>query len=129
MSAQLDFEPRQIVCLEHQDTRLYAEVVQIASVRQICWARPLLLVELSNPSVEYWETAPASAESLCDLRQSADLLWPLSLFRPALDTEVIPLLACLHTTVDPLASQQSHQRLRGFVERVWQAHPDKFEGR
>ena len=128
MSAQPDFEPRQIVYLEHQASRLYAEVVQIASARQLCWARPLMLHQCCAPDEllvlpEEWDTARSR---LYDLRQGADLLWPVGLFRRAFDTEVMPLLARLY---DPGAEQvplADHQQLRSFMEQVWEAHVSQF---
>jgi hypothetical protein len=37
------FQPRQIVCLEHETTRLYAEIIEFVEARQVCWVRPLML--------------------------------------------------------------------------------------
>lgn len=116
-----DFQPRQIVCLEHAGTRLYAEVIQVVESRQVCWVRPLLLVEF--PECNY----PSFEPPLCDLRPSADLLWPLTLFRPALDTEVMPFLVELLASLpqpdcDPAAQHQLHQ----FIHQVWQAHLGAF---
>lgn len=126
-----DFQPRQIVCLEHEGTRLYAEVIQVVESRQVCWVRPLLLVEFSNltqlPEVTSGRTlTDCNHQSidppLYDLRPTADLLWPLSLFRPALDTEVLPLLVQLlarEPQLDPLCT--AGQQLNQFIHQVWQA--------
>ncbi len=114
-----NFQPHQIVCLEHQGTCLYAEVIQVVVSRQLCWVRPLLIGSL---------TPIASDESLPlkDLRNGSDLLWPLALFRPALDTEVIPLLAMLpplsQSERNPVAGQQLNQ----FIHQVWQADKGAF---
>jgi hypothetical protein len=121
MDFSRNFQPRQIVCLEHKDTRLYAEVIQVVDSRQVCWVRPLLLAEFPHQNYSSFEPP------LYDLRSSADLVWPLTLFRPALDTEVIPLLVQLLTLepqpdCDPAAKQQLNQ----FIHQVWQAHPDAF---
>ncbi|GET41790.1 hypothetical protein MiSe_66040 [Microseira wollei NIES-4236] len=122
MGFAYNFQPSQIVCLEHEGTCLYAEVIQIVESRQLCWARPLMLA-----------TAPLGVEpvpqppTLYDLRQGADLLWPLSLFRTALDTEVIPLLAQLQASkAQSEGCQSAHRQLSHFVRQVWQAHPAKF---
>ncbi|MEW6494891.1 MAG: hypothetical protein AB1589_20580 [Cyanobacteriota bacterium] len=122
-----DFQPRQIVCLEHETTRLYADVVEVIASRQICWVRPLMLVvssEDDNPLTDL------SSEQLrvYDLRQGADLLWPASLFRAALDTEVISLLVELE---NPDALKQdnnldAHKQLSCFVRKVWQAYRSAF---
>lgn len=111
MEIRCDFQPRQIVCLEHRDSCLYAEVIQVVESRQVGWIRPLLLVECAFEN-------PANY----DLRAIADLLWPIALFRPALDTEVMPLLVQLLASEppldrDPVAFTQLHQ----FIHQVWQS--------
>lgn len=117
-----NFQPRQIVSLEHAGTRLYAEVIQVVVSRRLCWVRPLVLVVFPSDLQASSEPLP-----LTDLRSCADLLWPIVLFRFALDTEVIPLLA----TLLPLESQSevnstAHQQLHQFIQQVWQAHPGAF---
>jgi hypothetical protein len=124
------FQPCQIVCLEYEDTCLYAEVVQVVSARQVCWVRPLLLTI-------YWlqEFAPETenAGQLCwyDLRQGSDLLLPLVLFRPALDTEVLPLFSKLYTSENELeyenGDRAGHQKLHQFIWQIWQARPEAFQ--
>jgi hypothetical protein len=73
---------------------------------------------------------PDESRELYDLRQGADLVWPQSLFRLALDTEVIPLLTELQSfpPPEPGFSAIAHDRLRSFVQLVWQAHPEAFNG-
>jgi hypothetical protein len=120
MDISCDFQPRQIVCLEHQATHLYAEVIQVVKSRQIGWLRPLLLAEFS-PSDRSLESP-----LLCDLRPSADLLWPLALFRPALDTEVMPLLVQLLTSEPPLDPDPvAFTRLQQFIHQAWQGQRNK----
>ncbi|AFY67315.1 hypothetical protein [Geitlerinema sp. PCC 7407] len=121
----MDFQSGQIVCLEHQQDQLYGEVVQMVPERQICWVRPLLLaVASSAASLASPYADPLEGRTLHDLRQSADLLWPAQLFRPALDTELLPLLGAL---VDPAPSNPAaRQQLQGFVQRIWHAHSGLF---
>ena len=110
-----NFQSRQTVYLEHGDTRLYAEVIQVVEVRQRCWVRPLLLVVVPDDNQLF------EALAIVDLRASADLLWPSTLFRPALDTEVIaflPFTSEPKVDRDPTAQQQLSQ----FIYQVWQAH-------
>ena len=120
------FQPRQIVCLDHETTRLYAEIVEFLESRQVCWVRPLML---AVPVADNNSSPIASLEQLTlyDLRLGADLLWPARLFRPALDTEVIPLLVQLN---DPDAqttdSSDAHKQLSCFVHQVWQADKSAF---
>ncbi|MDY6781404.1 MAG: hypothetical protein SW833_02420 [Cyanobacteriota bacterium] len=108
-----DFKPCQIICLEHGETCLYAETIQIVYERQMCWVRPLLLAK----------SVPTTAtREIYDLRQSADLVWPIALFRPALDTEAIFLLEQLPTLgVNTEDLQTARQQLRSFLQQVWQA--------
>ncbi len=130
-----DFRACQILCLEHKDTRLYAEVIQVMEARQRCWVRPLILVispaAQSDPTL--WPEEVSDRSTLYDLRQGADLLWPMTLFRVALDTEVLPLLARLESqelpkpAIPPSGLTARHQ-LNQFVQQVWQAHLEVFQG-
>jgi len=123
LSSTHTFQPSQIVCLEHGATRLYAEVVQVAEPRQVCWVRPLALVE--SDSAIAVETLP----ELHDLRQGSDLLLPIALFRLAIDTEVIPVLAYLYaetSTVISKTGQTNHQHLSQFVRQVCLTHRSLF---
>lgn len=127
MDLLADFEIYQIVCLEHQHTCLYAEVIQVIKARQICWARPLILSMLpTNPPALAPE--PEQEPRLYDLRQGVDLLWPISLFRSVLDTEVIPLLTWLqnHTNNSQVPAIVARYQLNQFVRQVWQAYPEAF---
>jgi hypothetical protein len=127
LGSAYQFQTRQIVCLEHENTRLYTEVIQVVTSRQVCWVRPLMLA-VSPIEPDSLATFSPEQLNLYDLRQGADLLWPASLFRLALDTEVIPLLVQLD---DPSKVQQAnpseaHQQLSGFVRKVWQAYKSAF---
>ena len=115
MDFSCNFQPRQIVCLEHLATCLYAEVIQVVASRQIGWVRPLLLAEFPL------DNQPSEEPLIYDLRSGADLLWSLAVFRPALDTEVMPLLLQLLASEppidrDPVASSRLHQ----FIHQAWQ---------
>ncbi len=116
-------QPCQIVCLEHGSSRLYAEVVQVADQRQVCWVRPLALV------VDDLAIAVEAPPELHDLRQGSDLLLPISLFRPAIDTEVMPVLNHLYSensaAIDKL-EQTNHQYLSQFVRQVCLDHRSLF---
>ena len=46
-SVELPLKVNQIVCLEHQDSTLYGEVIQLIPRRSLCWFRPMCLV-ISN---------------------------------------------------------------------------------
>ncbi len=127
LASAYKFQPRQIVCLEHENTRLYTEVIEVVTARQICWVRPLMLA-VSPLGNDYLPAFSPDQLKLYDLRQGADLLWPVSLFRVALDTEVIPLLVQLD---NPGEGQQAnnaeaHQQLSRFIRQVWQASKNAF---
>ncbi|MFB8787744.1 MAG: hypothetical protein U7123_02565 [Potamolinea sp.] len=114
------FQPRQIVCLEHENTRLYSEIIEFVESRQVCWVRPLML------AVPKLVDSPEDL-TLYDLCLGADLLWPASLFFPALDTEVIPLLVQLNNSnTEAVNNSDAHKKLRDFVSQVWQAYSSAF---
>lgn len=125
IDSKLNFQGNQIVCLEHENSFLYAEVIEVIAARKTCWVRPWILKVLSftNNNLPEFEDNPI----IFDLRESAHLVLPISLFRAALDTELIPLLSEL----DNLESQEqdlilSRQKLRQFVESLWQAYKPVF---
>ena len=125
MRFYLNFKPGQIVSLECGDACLHSEVIEVVEARQICWVRPLMLVGLvSRKDVsDQWP----EEYTLSDLRDGADLLWPLSLFRAALDTEVISLLSQLQSLdSDKKDSAIASGELRDFVDQVWEAFPSAF---
>ena len=120
------FLPRQIVCLEHEHTCLYAEVIEVVSSRQVCWVRPLMLAVSTADNQSLSLSLPEQL-TLYDLRQGSDLLWPTSLFRLALDTEVISLLGQLNSPDNPSVNKlDASKELRCFIHRVWQAYQSAF---
>lgn len=122
--SRLDLQPCQIVYLECEGDRLYAETIQIIESRQLAWVRPLLLTE--DPPTD--SNFPPQPIIWYDLRQQADLVWPLTLFQPALDTEVIPLLVQLNSpNADIKRSSLATQQLRSFIERHWQIYHSHFQ--
>ena len=117
MNSKINFQPLQIVCLEHLATCLYAEVIQVVESRQVCWVRPLLLVQYSTEE-----------PLLIDLRSTIDLLWSLASFRPALDTEILPFLANIFTSAPPSqSSAHARQQLNYFVQQLWQAQKNESQ--
>ncbi|HYW17919.1 MAG TPA: hypothetical protein VE956_01170 [Nodularia sp. (in: cyanobacteria)] len=110
----LDFQPGQIVSLDHDDRNLFAEVIQVVVSRQLCWVRPLLLVSLTQES-----------PLVTDIREASDLVWPVNLFRPAFDTEVITLLSQI-LAKEPKAEPDSAAKLQfnQFIHQIWQAYQE-----
>jgi hypothetical protein len=151
MSASTEFQPNQILYLQHQTARLYAELIQVVPERQLGWVRPLALVEFSDRldwqptdfTFQVNDFQPGDRQTddsarrsqLHDLRQGSDLLCPISLFQMALDVEVVPVLMALETFKqhpDAIAdlssgvSRTAHLRLQEFVRCLWQTHPQVF---
>jgi len=120
------FQPCQIVCLEHNSVRLYAEVVQMAEGRQVCWVRPLALIDSNGDWTE--DSLQVNPSRIHDLRQSSDLLLPAALFRNALDTEVIPLIGQRPELINLLHKEVEHfqAQLRDLIKSVCSAHPELF---
>jgi hypothetical protein len=124
--------PSEFACLEHQDTLLYTEIIQVVEKRHRYWARPVLLCERLTQEDRLTESLP----TVYDVRSCSDLLWPRSLFRSVLDTELIPLLAHLNPELEapfiPAKILSSHltearQKLQQFTQRLWQINPDAFQ--
>ncbi|MBE9166898.1 hypothetical protein IQ238_04895 [Pleurocapsales cyanobacterium LEGE 06147] len=126
LDSQSQFQPRQLVCLEHDRTFLYGEVIEVISNRQLCWVRPLMLAIMSE-NIEglssYWQL-----ETQIDLRSGADLILPLNLFRLALDTEIIPLLVRLENLHNSSETELiARQHLHRFIEQICQSHREIFQ--
>lgn len=118
--------PSQIVYLKHENVALYAEVIQMAIARPLCWVRPLALVEV--PDGLQLSTLSSTQVEIYNLKEGSDLLWPASLFHPAIDVEVVPLLVSLEAEkrvqgADAIASI----KLRHFIQSVWEANAALFE--
>jgi hypothetical protein len=111
-----NIQPCQIVYLEVNGDRLYSEVIQIVTARSLAWVRPLMLVEWADRHPLLSPDLPI----YYDLRQGPDLLWSLNAFHPALDTDVIPIIAQLGP-MHPANSKGSehNQQLRSFIDRLW----------
>ncbi|MFQ3616866.1 MAG: hypothetical protein SNJ57_02160 [Cyanobacteriota bacterium] len=143
-----EFQSSEIVCIEHEEVRLYAEVIQLSETRPVCWLRPLLLVTLnaedcstachviaSPASGPSFGRSPTAAEidrveidSIVDLRGGADLLLPTVLMRHALDVELIPLWSALHSRKPEDRGERLVQNpLHSFTQRLWTAYPTIFE--
>lgn len=125
-------KPSEFACLQQDQTCLYTEIVQVVEVRDRYWARPVLLCEW--PEEDGTERSP----TVYDVRSCSDLLWPRSLFRCVLDTELIPLLS--HLQPEPLSMSDltpdwadhlmlARKKLHQFTQALWQACPMDFQER
>jgi hypothetical protein len=121
--------PGQIVFLECRQTRLYAEVIQVLEARQTGWLRPLALVSgsviqpLANTGLGGLNAAIAAPSAS---QTAPDMVWPLGQLHPALDTDVIPLLAQLSSkaaageqTPEPLTAKAANLTVKEFVWLLW----------
>jgi hypothetical protein len=133
------FQPSQIVCLESENIHLYAEVIQLVDVRQVCWVRPLALIQ--HPS-EPWnnldqtigamDRAAGCPEACLDLRHCSDLLLPWMLFRAAIDTEVMPIFSflyadCSDSEASSDAAARARQQMHQFIHKICQTYPEAFK--
>jgi hypothetical protein len=144
VSPESRFHTHQVLCLTCAPATLYVEVVDIVEARQLCWVHPLALAWPLEEAQEAQEAQEVQAQEPLDavilenelaqkiawhdLRQDSDLLWPLTLFRPAYDTEVLPLLDFLHHK-SPLGHRLEdtrNQPFRQFIRLVWQRYPQAF---
>jgi hypothetical protein len=132
MNLQPSFHCHEILCVEHDHTYLYSELVQVVELRQLCWVRPLALLIKSHPSI-YYGTSAIAAESglqdhtVYDLQDAVDLLLPQKLFRATLDSELLPLLTQLGALKQREDSGRlAHQQLQSFIWQVWQTNTQMF---
>jgi hypothetical protein len=115
--------PGQIIFLECRQIRLYAEIIQILEPRPTGWIRPLALVSETETVAL---GADFDATGLTATKPAVpDMLWPLEQLKPALDTEVIPLLASLSAksavsaAALPLNSDHGHLTVSEFLQWLW----------
>lgn len=91
-SVDLPLKVSQIVCLEHQNSKLYGEVIQLIPHRKLCWFRPLCLLISADAqnslNTEPIERSPSatrsesfrvprekSPEAKFSQQSGSDLLW------------------------------------------------------
>lgn len=129
--------PSQILYLEHGSSRLYAEAIQIVKNRQVCWARPTLLIQQlpENVSGATRQAAIASAAQsihtsdlqMYDLEGCPDLIWPIAPFNIAYDLDFFSLLVQLKLTPDEDTQPNGSSQLNEFIRSFWRTHTDIFE--
>jgi hypothetical protein len=112
----------QIVFLECCQTRLYAEVIQVLTARQMGWLRPLALV--SGADIHLLGMAFDTGAAALDRTTPPDILWPLGELLPALDTDVMPLLTGLAAKglaadAETAPSDQPRLTVNEFVHQLW----------
>lgn len=109
------FIDSQIVCLDSQNKSLYCEVIEVINERNICWVRPLILVDLKAQDSKYF----SKKNDIYDLRFTSDLLWKIDDFRIVLDTEYIQFFANLQEfQFDEDILVIAKQKLRLFIQEI-----------
>ena len=137
LRSSMSIEPSQILFLEHETSRLYAEAIQIIAPRRLCWARPTLLIQGLPAGDEAAEErqkmiAAAAVEparsglQLYDLQNSPDLIWPVELFEIAYDVDFFSLLVQLKMNPDEVAQHSGNRRLNTFLYSFWNSQPQAF---
>jgi hypothetical protein len=106
-----EFKIDQIVCLERNDSYLFAEVIDNITISARCWVRPLAIARSNPRSFEL--------EFIHDLRDASQLILPAALCRYALDTEVLPLISELfHPDKDSTITLAARQALHKFIADI-----------
>ena len=116
----VNFKAGQIICLDldscskrlGQRLHLFAETIETILTDARCWVKPLAIAQ-SNPE-------SFDLELLHDLRDTAQLVLPIDLFRYALDTEVLPLTSQLFDpTKDSIKSPNAQRVLYQFITDLY----------
>ncbi len=103
-----------IVCVDLENLHLFAEVIDTIAVSDRCWLRPLAIARSNSESFKL--------EFLHDLRDTAQLILPIPLFRDALDTEVLPLISELFQPAqDSDRSLDSQRVLYQFIADIYRS--------
>jgi hypothetical protein len=110
----IEFKTDRIVCIDRDDLHLFAEVIDTIAIDDRCWVRPLAIARSTPESFKL--------EFLHDLRDAAQLILPVDLFRDALDTEVLPLISELfHPDRDSTKSTNAQRILYQFITDLYRS--------
>jgi hypothetical protein len=120
----------EIVYVAHQQTRLFAEIIQQIPLHQRYWVRPLCLCEYD--AMAMLPTLFPRVLRVTNVRGTADIVWPQAFFQRAMDEDILPILDILtqeesaFRMVDP-AKEEVKRSLHQFLNLVWSAHrPQKL---
>ena len=122
----VSINPGQIVYLECLDQRLYAEAIQVAGSIRL-WCRPLMLVchlpygshQQQRMIAEAAASPETSALELYDLKTAPDLVWPISQFKMAFDTDFFALLFHLRLSNEEGLNDLAKQQFQHFLHNCW----------
>ncbi len=76
------FRSQEIVYIQNDELRLFAQVIQTIPDRNRCWVKPLALAHYGDFQFRL----------LHDCQDCAQLILPIYLFHAAVDTDVIPVM-------------------------------------
>jgi hypothetical protein len=104
------FRSQEIVYIQDDEWRLFAEVIQTIPDRNRCWVKPLALANYTDFQFRL----------LHDCQDCAQLILPLYLFHTAIDTDVIPVMMELFQLEkigdrSPHTTSISRQALHHFI--------------
>ena len=129
----------EIVCVEIDAMRLYAEVIQLIAPREgqrlvsegyeasngpRLWVRPICICEAAS---EFAVPGEFRVGQVFDLRGGSDLVWPADVFGEVLDTEWMAILVHLRPDApalgmlsiqEPSQARIANQKLRQFLAAV-----------
>ncbi|WPF87725.1 hypothetical protein WEU38_13010 [Cyanobacterium aponinum AL20118] len=109
------FIPSQIVALDYQNKSLYCEVIDAIESRDLCWVRPIILVDKMTEKTDYL----TDKNDIYDLRFTSDLLWNIKDFRIVLDTEYIEFLVNLSDfEFDDDKLKLAREKLKLFIKEI-----------
>jgi hypothetical protein len=109
-----ELKPDRILCIDRGELRLFTEVIDTLTERGCYWVRPLAI---ARAVVDNYEL-----ELLFDLREAPQLILPIDLFRPAFDTEVLPLISQLFAlNSDPELEIRARRSLHEFINSLYAA--------
>jgi hypothetical protein len=110
--SSVELKTDRIVCLDRDDLHLFTEVIDNDVVNDRYWVRPLAIARSNAESF--------NLEFLHDLREASQLILPSSLFRDALDTEVLPLISELfHPNEGSIRSTNAQKILYRFIADLY----------
>jgi hypothetical protein len=118
----VEFKIGQIVCLEQDDSFLFAEVIDNITISARCWVRPLAIFHRKCSATAKSNPQSLELEFIHDLRDAAQLILPAVLFRYALDTEVLPLVSELfHPDKDSTLTLAAKKGLHTFIADIYRS--------
>ncbi|MGF1522606.1 MAG: hypothetical protein ACFBSF_09855 [Leptolyngbyaceae cyanobacterium] len=102
--------PYQVVFIQHEESSLYGELIQVMTDRSTVWLRPLALCV---------ETPDQKTYMVFDVRNGPDIICPEYLYQPALDDGWLRLLEKMSNHQETCDFTQANQHLRLFLKALF----------